>query len=337
MHAEQITAVCKTLVVSVMLITFLANARALAQTRPSMEVWAFTGPWDAASDSSLARHANALDVVITGWIALDSATAQPILPSLYADRFTPSRERTQRFAIVTSWHGLRFHPTSIHTLAASPARLGDAAHRIAEAAQHAGYRGLVLDFEGHEPGDLPALLRVVKAVTDSAHAHAVRRVAIAVPAADTAASPTRALLGATDLVLPMLYDQHWDSSPPGAISDPAWVRSTLAARLGAGIDRDRIVAGLGTYAYRWPKGKPGEQLSYADARAAAARGGSAFARDRASQTMHAAQANGDQLWANDAALIRTLMGVVRSLGVSRVSLWRLGQEDPAIWGAGILR
>lgn len=337
MRVEQLATSCKTLAVGVMFITLLGNANAHAQARPSMEVWAFTGPWDPASDSSVARHAHALDVVVTGWIALDSATAQPILPSPYADHFTPSRERTQRFAIVTSWHGLRFHPTSIRALAANPTRLGDAAHRIADAARRTGYRGLVLDFEGHEAADLPALLRVVKTITDSAHAHGVRRVAIAVPAADTTAYPTRALLGATDLVLPMLYDQHWNTSPPGAISDPAWVRSTLAARLTAGVDRDRIVAGLGTYAYRWPKGKPGEQLSYSDARATASRGRSALVRDRATQTMHATLANGDQLWVNDAELIRTLMGVVRSLGVSRVSLWRLGQEDPAIWGAGILR
>jgi spore germination protein YaaH len=319
-----------------MFITLLVASRALAQTRPPMEVWAFTGPWDPASDASVAKHANALDVVVTGWIALDSATAQPILPSAYPDRFTPARERTQRFAIVTSWHGLRFHPTSIRTLAANPARLGDAAHRIADAARRTGYRGLVLDFEGHEPSDLPALLRVVTAITDSAHAHGVRRVSIAVPAADTTAYPTRALLGATDLVLPMLYDQHWDTSPPGAISDPAWVRSTLAARLTAGVDRDRIVAGLGTYAYRWPKGKPGEQLSYEDARAAASRGRSALVRDRVTQTMHATQPNGDQLWVNDAELVRTLIGVVRSLGVHRVSLWRLGQEDPALWRPGVV-
>jgi spore germination protein YaaH len=299
------------------------------------EVWAFTGPWDPASDTSLARHAHTLDVVVTGWIALDSATAEPILPSLYVDHFTSRADGPARFAIVTSWHGLRFHPSSIRALAAQPARLGRVAHRIADAARQAGYRGLVLDFEDHPSADLGRLLAVVEAITDSAHAHGLSRVAIAVPAADTAAYPTRALLGATDFVLPMLYDEHWNSSPPGPISDPAWVRATLAARI-AGVDHDRIIAGLGTYADRWPRGRSGEQISH-DAALGIARAGKSLVRDPRTQTLHATQPNGDQLWVNDAGLLRTLIGVARSLGVTRVSLWRLGQEDPAIWRDGVLR
>jgi spore germination protein YaaH len=300
------------------------------------QIWAFTGPWDAASDASLARHAGAIDIAVTGWIALDSATAAPVQPPLYRDNARLAGSRAARFAIVTSWHGLSFHPSSVRTLGSSAVRLGRVAHRIAAAARRAGYRGLVLDFEDEQPHDLPLLLDVVKAITDSAHAHGVSQVAIAVPAADNAAYPTRALLGVTDLLLPMLYDEHWDSSAPGAISDPSWVRSTLAARL-AGIDRHRIVAGLPTYAYHWPRGKSGEQMSYDDARSAAARNGVRLTRDAATQTLHATEPNGDQYWATDAELLRTLVGVVRSLGVERVSLWRLGQEDPAIWRDGVLQ
>lgn len=314
-----------------LLVAALGASQSRGRAQPTMEVWAFTGPWDSASDASLARHIGALDVAVTGWIALDSATVEPTLPSLYADHFTPGKERAARFAMVTSWHGQSFHPSSIRTLAANPARLGRVARRIADAARRAGYRGLVLDFEDHTPADLPGLLVVVKAMTDSAHALGLSRVAIAVTAADTAGYPTRALLGATDLLIPMLYDQHWTTSPPGPISDPAWVRSTLMARL-AGVDPNRIVAGLGVYAYRWPRGKPGEALSYAEARRAAAGGGKVFVRDGASQTLQATLANGDQLWVNDARLVQTLIGVVTSLGVKRVSLWRLGQEDPGVWG-----
>ena len=64
---------------------------------------------------------------------------------------------------------------------------------------------------------------------------------------------------------------------------------------------------------------------------AAATGGKVFLRDGASQTLYATLKNGDQLWANDARLVQTLIEVVKSLGVKRVALWRLGQEDPGIW------
>lgn len=318
----------------------LALCCLLSSATPRVEgrtqIWTFTGPWDAASDASLTRHSGAIDVAVTGWIALDSATAEPVLPSLFRDDPRAAGPTAARFAIVTSWHGLSFHPSSVRTLASSPARLGRVAQRIAVAAKQAGYRGLVIDFESQEARDLPRLLTVVMAITDSAHAHGLKQIAIAVPAADTAAYPTRALLGVTDFLLPMLYDQHWDSSPPGAISDPAWVRSTLAARI-AGVDRARIVAGLATYAYHWPRGKLGEQLSYADARRAAERAGAKLTRDAVTQTLRGAAPNGDEYWVTDAELLRRLVGVVRSLGVERVSLWRLGQEDPAIWRDGVLR
>jgi peptidoglycan-N-acetylglucosamine deacetylase len=319
--------------VSAALFGVARDACAQSNARRATEFWAFTGPWDPASDTSVARNSSALDVVVTGWIGLDSVTAQPILPSPYIDRF--SREgsrltRAERFAIVTSWHGLRFHPSSVHALAGDPGRLGRAASKIASAAQHAGYRGLVLDFEDEKPSDLGQLRIVVKAMTDSAHAHGVRRVALAVPAADTDAYPTRTLLGVTDFLLPMLYDEHWDTSPPGAISEPSWVRSTLAARL-AGVDPARIVAGLPTYSYEWPRGRPGEQISYARARTLARRGGARLTRDSATLTLHGTETHGGQLWVTDAELLRRLVDVVHSLGVQRISLWRLGQEDPAIW------
>jgi spore germination protein YaaH len=314
----------------------LGAARSFASHVVRTEVWAFTGPWDPASDASLGRHAGDLDVAITGWIALDSATAAPVLPSPYRDAFRPVGAAPARFAIVTSWQGLSFHPSSVRTLGSNPVRLAQAAQRIADASRRSGYTGLVLDFEEQTPGDLTRLVAVIRAITDSAHSHGLSRVAVAVPAADTASYPTRALLAATDLVIPMLYDQHWDTSPPGAISDPSWVRASLAVRL-TGVDRNRIVAGLPTYAYRWPRGRSGEQISYDEARRGAARGGTRLARDRATETLHATERNGDQLWATDAVLLRTLVDVARSLGVERVSLWRLGQEDPAIWRAGVLR
>lgn len=302
----------------------------------AIRIWAFTGPWDPASDASLARHSAAIDVAVTGWIALDSVTAEPVMPPLYHDRSRAAGFTAARFAIVTSWHGLSFHPGSVRSLASSPARLAVVARRIAAGARQAGYRGLVLDFENQEPRDLSGLLAVVRAITDSAHAYGVKQVAIAVPAADTAAYPTRALLGVTDFLLPMLYDEHWDTSAPGAISDPAWVHRMLEARI-AGVDRHRIVAGLATYSYHWPRGKSGEQLSYDEARRGAARAGATLSRDAATQTLRAIAPNGDEYWVTDAELLHRLVDVVRSLGVDQVSLWRLGQEDPAIWREGVLR
>ena len=126
-----------------------------------LEYWAFTAPWDAASDSSVAHHSGSLDAVITGWIALDSTSARPFVTSELRDTQRLPRT-TRRFAIVTSWHNDRFHPTSVRALATRPALLADAARWIAEHAAARGYSGLVLDLEELEPRDLHAQLLVTR-------------------------------------------------------------------------------------------------------------------------------------------------------------------------------
>lgn len=305
------------------------------RTTARTELWAFTGPWDAHSDSSLRANAAHLDVAVTGWIALDSATARPILPSLFPDTIRLAHSGLRRMAIVTSWHGDRFHPKSIRTLAGDDARLARAASAIASHAAAMHYAGLVLDFEALDARDLSALLHVVKAVTDSAHARGVTTIAVAIPATDTAAYPAKPIAGVADLVMPMLYDQHWSTSGPGAISSPDWVRSALARRV-AEVGPSRVVAALATYGYQWSlKNKPGpaETVSFTDARRMAEQAHVSLVRDPASHTLHAAKPGEWEIWVTDAELLSTLAREARDAGVQRVALWRIGAEDPGVWKA----
>ena len=169
-----------------------------------IELWAFTGPWDARSDSSLRANAAHLDVAVTGWIGLDSNTAQPILPSPYPDTMRLGASRIRRMAIVTSWHGDRFHPSSIRALGRDDARLAKAAGAIAGHAAQLHYAGLVLDFEALDRSDRQALLHVIKAIADSAHARHVSTIVVALNAQllrrlDFRPEPARAVAGMPDV------------------------------------------------------------------------------------------------------------------------------------------
>ena len=309
----------------------IVTQRTLGAQRP--EVWAFTGPWDTHSDASLREHGGRLDAVVTGWIGLDSSSALPLLPSPYPDTIRlleRTRAGPRRMAIVTSWHGQRFHPETIRRLARDRALLARVSSAVASHAEAMRYRGMVLDFEALGASDLDALVGVVRAMTDSLHARGVSPIVLAIPAGDTAGYPARALLGAADLLLVMLYDQHWSGGEPGPIADPEWVRSMVALRVreaGAG----RLIAGLPTYGYRWIQGRPTESLSYAEAQRIATRTGVRLARDPTSQTLRASRRGEWELWVTDARQLRSLRSVVRQAGVSRVAYWRLGQEDPEIW------
>jgi spore germination protein YaaH len=234
-------------------------------------------------------------------------------------------------AIVTSWHGERFHKTSIMRLARDPIARARAASEVARHAQSMRYAGLVIDFETLEAGDLDAQLTVMRAIADSARARGVRTIAVAVPATDTIAYPAKALLRVADAIIPMLYDEHWAGSSPGPVASPQWVRGALALRVRE-AGAARVIAGFPTYGYRWIRGQPTEALGYDEARSVAARARVSLARDAATQSLHARAANWD-LWMADAGTLRALVAIGQELGVNRFALWRLGREDPAIWGS----
>jgi spore germination protein YaaH len=306
----------------------VASARQGERPLPSIaSLWGFTAPWDPRSDSSTRAVASKLDVAITGWIQIDSSTG---LPSLrYADDSLATMG-TQRLALVTSWHGDRFHPETVRRIANDRGGLALLASRVgAIAAQHS-YRGIVLDLEGQSAADLPLTVRVATAIADSAKSHGATITAIALPAGDTASYPTRAFFPAVDLAVIMLYDEHWSTSAPGPIATGDWVRRTLSARV-ADAGASRLVAALPLYGYLWRPNAPAQPLSFNEARRAALESNVEIVRDPSSLSLHAVQPGGWELWMSDAELLRVLVAEVRALGVTRIALWRLGLEDPAVW------
>jgi len=232
-------------------------------------------------------------------------------------------------AIVTSWHGQGFHPESIRLLGRDSRRLAQTAGAIARYAQSMHYSGLVLDFESLTVSDVPTLVRVSKAIADSARGRGVRTVAMAIPAKDDA-YPARTLLGAVDALVVMLYDQHWDTSEPGPVAAPSWMRSALEQRV-AEAGASALIAALPAYGYRWRKGAPTESIGYAQAVQMANASRAPLRRDASSQTLRSRAANGDEIWVADATLLSALINQAQSLGVNRFAIWRLGEEDPAIW------
>ena len=203
-----------------------AAARGGSGDKPG-ELWAVTAPWDTLSDMSLAAHSSRIDVAVTGWFALDTVSQQARI--LYGDSVVRA-SRPRHLALVTSWFRDRFHPASVIALGKDPARLASIAGSTARLAGERGYRGLVLDFEEHTAADLPLLLAVARAFTDSAHVHGLAQVSMAIPATDTAAYPAKALITSVDALIVMLYDQHWAQSPPGPVAFPTISANALCTR-----------------------------------------------------------------------------------------------------------
>lgn len=232
-------------------------------------------------------------------------------------------------ALLTSYHGTRFHPETIRALASDSTVLGRIAGRAAALLGDSGYRGLILDFEGLTPDDLDVLLRVSHAFADSARAHGVSPTGMAIPATDTAGYPGRPLLGAVDFLVVMLYDQHWLTSPPGPIASPDWAMRALGVRA-ADVGASRVVAAFPTYGYQWRADSATAVVSFAEAVALARDAHVPLQRDPASSTLHA-ESDRWSVWISDAVLLDSLVRGARRTGITKFGFWRLGLEDPRLW------
>lgn len=279
--------------------------------------WGFTAPWDDRSTASVRRHDPAMGAVVSAWIGIDSASGMPVM--LYPDE-TP-RSPAPRFAMITNASEGRFHPDALRRLA------NDFADSVGRMLVHGHYRGLVIDFEDLKPADTVEYLTAVRALTRAAHARRVSPVTVTVVGFDSAAYPVRRLLGATDKIMVMAYDQHWQTAPPGPIASPDWVTDLVKRRLaeagpaGAG----RVIVALPVYGYRWPAHGPATVVGFNDAAVAT------LVRDSASQNLHSVGAESTATWICDAVTLDTLARRVRALGPRTLALWRLGLEDPKIW------
>ena len=297
----------------------------------TVEYWGFTGPWDERSHASVRANSDKLARVITGWVTLDSTSFRPV--QLYHDTAALDPQLAGRtMALITSYEGSRFHPEIIRGLGSSAEAAALTAGAIAAIVDSGGYSGVVIDFEGMTERDLDALRRVTKAVADSVRAHGVTTVAIAVPAGDTTAYPGALLLESADIIMPLLYDQHWSASPPGPIASPEWVRRQLGVRV-AEVGAERIVAALPLYGYRWRRSAETEVISFEDARRLSIMTSTVLSRDLGSATLNASSREGWEVWVSDRVLIETLVRDARRLGVTTFALWRLGLEDPSVWSS----
>ena len=301
-------------------------ARAGADETRRLERWAFTAFWDPRSTAAIQRHAASLDAVVTTWISLDSVTGEPAVLHAAPGGAAPART----MALLTSWHGDRFHPAAVRRLAGDSARLDAAMTGVARRAAALGHRGIVVDFEAHEAADLPLLRRAVAALARASAAAGAGPVTVAIPATDTAAYPARAFIeSGAAAVLPMLYDQHWAGGRAGPVAAPDWVRRWLAVRVGE-VGPASVVAALPLYGYWWRGEGKGETVTLAEARERVRAAGGTLARDSASGSLHGRVAGGE-VWVTDADQLKRLLAEVRRAGVDRVAFWYLGQEDPSLW------
>ena len=73
-----------------------------------------------------------------------------------------------------------------------------------------------------------------------------------------------------DYIFLMAYDQHWDESVPGAVSDQKWIEK-VTDQIAKKIPPSKIVLAIGGFGYDWPDGDDAESVTYQQAMSTARR------------------------------------------------------------------
>jgi spore germination protein YaaH len=295
--------------------------------------------WDDNARTSLSRHVGGIDAFSPMWVTVRGASAElvpeddPDTQALLAGRKAPPRV----MPMVSNAHDDIWDAKSAEATILDPDVRSRVNQGLADFARERRLSGYIFDFETLTPraaAGFPAFLRAERAALGpkGLKIWAVAPTDPEAPLADLAAS--------ADAIVVMAYDECWASSNPGPVAGADWVQAILAKRL-SGIDPKKVVVGLASYGYDWPKGSNAKVISAPAALALAAAKGAPIRRDPASSSAWFAytddNGHGHEVWLVDAAAFALQRDIAASFKPAGIALWRLGLEDPGLWSKSVPR
>lgn len=309
--------------------------------------------WDDNAFASLRAHAASLDWVVCEWAFLGSSgdtvrfRVDRRVPFLLGAM--PEDRRPAVLAMISNYDSLtrRFDAARLRRLVRSPAAMQRVSAALADATRRYQLAGVTVDFEEIPDDVRPGIVRFLRTLRGALDAAAppvagtpaaprpllVQAVGDGLPSADL-----RAYDAVTDYTVLMLYDEHFGAGDAGPVASEAWYERQASAALSA-IPAAKLVLAVGAYGYDWNDGAPGapaDEMTFQDVMTAARQHGRSPAFDHASRTPYLQWTDRDStdhvVWYLDGVTAYNEMLVGRRLGVAGAALWRLGAEDPSLWG-----
>ena len=315
------------------------NGATASQTGRPLNI-GFYVSWDESSLASLSRHVNQLDVVAPQWITLsDGSGALQVTPDPRAEAVIASAKHPPALLpVVHNAKNAIWNGPAASAVILNPTARRNLIGQLVSLAQMHGYSGYVFDLENLSPEaarGYPAFLREVR----SAMGKQERDIWLTAPV-DDADWPLRKLQDAADVIVLMVYDEHYGTGDPGPPASQGWFQDHLASAM-SGLDPAKTVLALGAYGYDWalpskwdPKGNAGA-VTFHEATQTAADSESTIALDP--ETLNATYGYEDEtgrkheVWFLDAASMHNQIKVSDPFRPLGYALWRLGSEDEGIW------
>ena len=318
----------------------------LRRTKPI--VAGFYVNWEDNSRASLEEHVRDLDWVIGEWAFLGAAgdsTIDAVDRRVFdVVEKVPRAQRPAFFLMVSNFDttAKRFDPEALRRALTIPANRARVIGRLRDVVARYGLAGVTIDFEDVPPGLADAEVEFAREMR-AALAPRGGKLTQAVPvSATTDADYLRRIASVNDYVIPMIFDEHYQGGDPGPIASQAFYEQR-ARDVVAAIPPGKAVLMVGAYGYNWndavPEGSPlaAETMTFQETMAAAREHHAVTHWDTTSLNPYMTWTDPDSVdhvvWYLDGATAHNQVAVGDSLRVAGQAIWRLGDEDGAVWQA----
>ena len=236
-----------------------------------------------------------------------------------------------------------FPATWVHTLLGSRANRAKVIAKALDFVVKGGYQGINIDIETDQDSDRDGMTAFVDEAASAFHKRGL--LVTQDIELDSGAYDLPELARTDDFLVPMLYDEHCDDTPAGPIAAQGWFETELQSFL-AQVPANRVVVGIGNYAYDWQVGTTSaDSMSFEEAcqTAQESKDGQDGIIDIDQSSLNPSftyyddsAGQGDkevehQVWLEDATTAFNEMSFAAPYHPLGSALWRVGTEDPSIW------
>ena len=152
----------------------------------------------------------------------------------------------------------------------------------------------------------------------------------------------KALADAGDFITVMTYLQHTPRTPPGPIGGIPYMERVIRTALSQGVKPQQLSLGIGFYSMAWRTEWSAERKGYSWGRGLGWRAvtdllqkaNATLQWDAIQGSSHARwEEDGvfQHAWVEDARALAPKLELQKRYGLRGISVWRIGQEDPAVW------
>lgn len=298
---------------------------------------AWVPAWDANAVTLMQAHGGKLDEANPGWYTM--AANGSIVKNWNAEDPAMRAALTGTTLVPTIKNIINdsFNGAAVATLLASPANRELHAENLALLVVQNAFDGIDIDYERVPTTSRADFTAFIELLAQKLHASGkLLSVTVVAKASDSedwngpGSQDWIAIGRAADSVKIMCYDYHWSTSAAGPLTPLDWL-DKVAVYAEQTLPVGKAIIGLPWYGYDW-LGKVGATVTYAQAMATAKAKGATVTRDANGELTYTY--DGRTVYFQDATSYRTKVEKIasRRSGIAGFAHWRVGAEDPALWG-----